>query len=83
MLNRALLKADYGIDFWDIPPNYLCPPIPGRVDYIHHLADLLARSNNNEIPRGPQIKALDRLQRPTRWTWTCGCKRTARIFSTG
>ncbi|HBR36244.1 MAG TPA: 23S rRNA (adenine(1618)-N(6))-methyltransferase RlmF [Sulfitobacter pontiacus] len=59
MLNRALLKADYGIDFWDIPPNYLCPPIPGRVDYIHHLADLLARSNNNEIPRGPQIKALD------------------------
>ena len=59
MLNRALLKADYGIDFWDIPPNYLCPPIPGRVDYIHHLADLLARSNNHEIPRGPQIKALD------------------------
>lgn len=59
MLNRALLKTYYMIDFWDIPPNYLCPPIPGRVDYIHHLADLLARSNKNEIPRGPKIKALD------------------------
>jgi 23S rRNA (adenine1618-N6)-methyltransferase len=59
MLNRALLKTHYKIDFWDIPANYLCPPIPGRVDYIHHLADLLAASNNQEIPRGRQIKALD------------------------
>lgn len=59
MLNRALLKTYYDINFWDIPANYLCPPIPGRVDYIHHLADLLACSNNQEIPRGRQIKALD------------------------
>jgi len=59
MLNRALLKAYYNVDFWDIPANYLCPPIPGRVDYIHYLADLLASSNNQEIPRGRGIKALD------------------------
>lgn len=59
MLNRALLKAHYNIDVWDIPNGYLCPPIPGRVDYIHYLADLLAQSNNNTIPRGPQVKALD------------------------
>ena len=59
MLNRALLKTYYNIDFWDIPANYLCPPIPGRVDYIHYLADLLAESNNHDIPRGPNIKALD------------------------
>lgn len=59
MLNRALLKANYDIDFWDIPANYLCPPIPGRVDYIHYLADLLASDNNHEIPRGRKIKALD------------------------
>ena len=59
MLNRALLKAHYDIEFWDIPANYLCPPIPGRADYIHHLADLLAESNNQEIPFGRQIKALD------------------------
>jgi 23S rRNA (adenine1618-N6)-methyltransferase len=59
MLNRALLKTHYNIDFWDIPTDYLCPPIPGRVDYIHYLADLLARSNNQEIPIGRHIKALD------------------------
>lgn len=40
-LNRALLKDAYGIDTWDLPPGYLCPPIPGRSDYLHHLADLL------------------------------------------
>ena len=59
MLNRSLLKAYYNIDFWNIPDNYLCPPIPGRVDYIHYLADLLACDNNQEIPRGRNIKALD------------------------
>ena len=59
MLNRALLKTYYGVDFWDIPANYLCPPIPGRADYIHYLADLLAGSNKGEIPRGRHIKALD------------------------
>jgi 23S rRNA (adenine1618-N6)-methyltransferase len=59
MLNRALLKVHYNIDFWDIPAGYLCPPIPGRVDYIHYLADLLADSNKQKIPGGPHIKALD------------------------
>ncbi|MAQ36526.1 MULTISPECIES: 23S rRNA (adenine(1618)-N(6))-methyltransferase RlmF [Thioclava] len=59
MLNRALLRTHYDIDFWDIPATYLCPPIPGRVDYIHYLADLLAECNGHEIPHGPEIKALD------------------------
>jgi 23S rRNA (adenine1618-N6)-methyltransferase len=59
MLNQALLKTYYNIDFWDIPADYLCPPIPGRADYVHYLADLLASDNNHEIPRGPSVKALD------------------------
>ena len=59
MLNRALLKTHYDVDYWDIPTDYLCPPIPGRVDYIHHLADLLADSNKQHIPRGRHIRALD------------------------
>lgn len=59
MLNLALLRTYYNINFWDIPADYLCPPIPGRVDYIHYLADLLASDNNQEIPRGRKIKALD------------------------
>ena len=59
MLNRALLKTYYDINFWDIPADYLCPPIPGRVDYIHYLADLLASSNDQKTPLGFDIKALD------------------------
>lgn len=59
MLNQALLKSYYNVDFWDIPEGYLCPPIPGRVDYIHYLADLLADDNNGVIPTGKQIKVLD------------------------
>lgn len=47
-LNTALLKKYYGIDFWEFPNENLCPPIPGRVDYIHHLADLLKSVNTSE-----------------------------------
>ncbi|WP_306590255.1 23S rRNA (adenine(1618)-N(6))-methyltransferase RlmF [Geothrix sp. 21YS21S-4] len=56
-LNRALLAKAYGIRGWDIPAGYLCPPIPGRADYLHHLADLLAEGG--ALPRGPAIRALD------------------------
>jgi 23S rRNA (adenine1618-N6)-methyltransferase len=40
-LNKALLFAYYNIRYWEFPDENLCPPIPGRVDYIHHLATLL------------------------------------------
>ncbi len=59
MLNKALLNNYYNISHWDIPDNYLCPPIPGRADYIHQVADLLAASNNGKIPTGSNIKCLD------------------------
>ncbi|MFZ4544197.1 MAG: 23S rRNA (adenine(1618)-N(6))-methyltransferase RlmF [Saprospiraceae bacterium] len=39
-LNKAILKLNYGIELWNIPEGYLCPPIPGRADYIHYMADL-------------------------------------------
>lgn len=58
-LNRALLKHHYHIGFWDIPAGFLCPPIPGRADYIHHLADVLAGSNSGKIPSGEKIRVLD------------------------
>ncbi|MFD0941159.1 23S rRNA (adenine(1618)-N(6))-methyltransferase RlmF [Pedobacter boryungensis] len=58
-LNKALLKHFYQIEFWDIPEGYLCPPIPGRADYIHYAADLLASCNNKTIPIGKEIKVLD------------------------
>lgn len=40
-LNAALLKDFYGLEHWDIPEGYLCPPVPGRADHIHHAADLI------------------------------------------
>lgn len=58
-LNQALLKQDYKIEFWDIPNGFLCPPIPGRADYIHYLADLLRDSNAGKIPTGRKIQVLD------------------------
>ena len=59
VLNQALLKQFYAIATWDIPKQYLCPPIPGRADYLHQLADLLARSNGGNIPYGNAIRVLD------------------------
>lgn len=58
-LNRALLKQYYGISDWDIPPQYLCPPIPGRADHLHYLADLLAESNGGAVPRGAAVRVFD------------------------
>jgi len=58
-LNKALLKTYYRILDWDLPSDYLCPPIPGRADYIHHIADLLAEVNHNIIPTGNNIMGLD------------------------
>ena len=58
-LNRALLRQFYGISEWEIPPGYLCPPVPGRADYLHYAADLLSSCNNGIIPRGDLIRVLD------------------------
>jgi 23S rRNA (adenine1618-N6)-methyltransferase len=59
LLNKAILKLFYGIKNWDIPPDYLCPPIPGRADYIHYIADLLASKNGGKIPTGKLVTCLD------------------------
>ncbi len=42
-LNCSLLKTHYKIEWWEIAPTALTPPIPGRADHIHHLADLVGR----------------------------------------
>lgn len=58
-LNRALLRSAYDVAGWALPDGYLCPPIPGRADYLHHLADLLAAENGGAIPRGAGVHVLD------------------------
>jgi 23S rRNA (adenine1618-N6)-methyltransferase len=52
-LNSALLQDYYGLMHWSIPDGFLCPPIPGRADYIHSAADLL------QVKRGAPVHALD------------------------
>lgn len=58
LLNKALLLHFYNIKGWDIPDANLCPPIPGRADYVHYIADLLAEQFD-EIPTGSSVKGLD------------------------
>lgn len=53
-LNRSLLRYHYGIHFWDFPDGNLCPPIPGRVDYIHYIADLLEVGKDSK-----EVQVLD------------------------
>jgi 23S rRNA (adenine1618-N6)-methyltransferase len=59
VLNKALLAHFYGVVQWEIPADYLCPPIPGRADCLHHLADLLASCHGGVIPKGPEVRVLD------------------------
>ena len=59
LLNKALLNQYYGIKNWEFPDENLCPPIPGRADYIHHIADLLGENNFGTIPIGDKITCLD------------------------
>jgi 23S rRNA (adenine1618-N6)-methyltransferase len=58
-LNSALLKLHYQVDAWDIPQGFLCPPIPGRVDYLHYIADLLAGVDTVAKKEGSQHEGQD------------------------
>lgn len=58
-LNAAILKHYYKLKYWDIPIGYLCPPIPGRADYVHHLADLLANDHDKQLMIGKKVNVLD------------------------
>ncbi|MEC7939908.1 MAG: 23S rRNA (adenine(1618)-N(6))-methyltransferase RlmF [Pseudomonadota bacterium] len=59
LLNKALLAHHYGVKHWDIPAGYLCPPIPGRADYIHRVAEILNSDGQGEPYNHQSVKALD------------------------
>lgn len=59
LLNKAILMSEYKMTYWEMPKTNLCPPIPGRADYIHYIADLLAEGNGGKIPTGSGVKVLD------------------------
>lgn len=59
ILNKALLNHYYGIKNWEFPDENLCPPIPGRADYLHYMADLLCEKNFGAIPTGGKVTGYD------------------------
>ncbi len=59
LLNKSLLLGYYSLDYYEIPEENLCPPIPGRADYIHYAADLLSSLSFGKIPTGKTTKILD------------------------
>jgi 23S rRNA (adenine1618-N6)-methyltransferase len=48
-LNKALLFSYDKISVWDFSDKNLCPPIPGRLDYIHYLSDLISTDSTIKI----------------------------------
>jgi 23S rRNA (adenine1618-N6)-methyltransferase len=58
-LAAALLKVYYSVDGFSLPEGYLCPSVPGRADYVHSAADLLADSKGGAVPRGVRVHLLD------------------------
>lgn len=48
-LNKSLLFTFDKLTVWDFPDENLCPPIPGRLDYIHYLADLVSSEENIKV----------------------------------
>ena len=54
-LNKAILMTYYGLKDWFLPKAYLCAPIPGRADYIHHLSDFLSSDQNVSRLKGLDI----------------------------
>ncbi len=59
ILNKSILNYYYKIEYWEFPEKNLTPPIPGRADYIHYMADLLSEDNFGVIPIGDKITCLD------------------------
>ena len=49
LLNKALLESEYKIKNWDLLPGSLVPSIPGRLNYINYLADLIQPKNPKDI----------------------------------
>lgn len=70
ILNFALLKYFYNIEFWDIPPEYLCPPIPGRADYINVVSDFFTSKKVHVLDIGVGANCIYPLIGQRQYGWT-------------
>ena len=69
-LNAALLKSQYGIT-WDIPANNLCPPIPGRLDYLLYIADLIPKPTLRLLDIGTGANLIYPILATCHLNWQC------------
>ncbi|MBC8769344.1 23S rRNA (adenine(1618)-N(6))-methyltransferase RlmF [Arenibacter sp. BSSL-BM3] len=70
-LNAALLKAHYSLDYWDIPEHNLCPPIPGRLDYLLHIADLIPKAELRLLDIGTGANLIYPILASCHFGWQC------------
>jgi len=69
-LNSALLKVHYGI-LWEIPDNNLCPPVPGRLDYLLHVSDLIKKTDVNLLDIGTGANLIYPILATCHFKWQC------------
>ena len=69
-LNRAILLSDYSLTWYEIPEGYLCPAIPGRVDYIHYLKDFLGLEKANGLDIGTGANFIYPILGAAVYQWT-------------
>ena len=70
-LNAGLLKSHYGLDYWDIPDNNLCPPVPGRLDYLLHIADLIPKTELRLLDIGTGANLIYPILASCHFGWNC------------
>ncbi len=57
-LNKALLALHYDVSNLKLPDHALAPAIPGRADYIHHIADLVGKGDKKGLDVGCGASAI-------------------------
>ncbi|MDB4297789.1 23S rRNA (adenine(1618)-N(6))-methyltransferase RlmF [Flavobacteriaceae bacterium] len=70
-LNKALLKKHYNLNFWDIPDDNLCPPIPGRLDYLLHVAELFDKEELSLLDIGTGANLIYPILGTLHFNWKC------------
>lgn len=69
-LNSAILKCNYNIN-WSIPSTNLCPPIPGRLDYLLHIADLIPDKELKLLDIGTGANLIYPILGACHFNWQC------------
>ena len=70
-LNNALLKVHFGLTYWNIPENSLCPPIPGRLDYLIYIADLIPKTDIHLLDIGTGANLIYPILANRHFNWKC------------